>query len=122
MANFLELHQQCNRSLYSALLYSIAGGTCATIIKKHEANQDGLAWVTLCRWYEGQGSKNSIGRHAMKNLQSFPWHKDAVGGADSYVGKLEETFSNVEEVGENYSENMKKITFLMAFWMLHLHP
>ncbi len=56
-------------------------GAAATVVKRQEKTQDGrLAWLSLRKWYEGQGSKNSIARRALQTLQTLTLAKDIVGG------------------------------------------
>ncbi len=109
----LERHRNANMFLFSALLFATAGGTAATVVKRHELTQDGrLAWLNLRKWYEGQGSKNSIARRALQTLQNLTLARDTVGGAEAYISAFEDALTSLEEVGEPYSENLKKMTFL----------
>ncbi len=52
--------------LFSAFFFATAGRTAATMEKKHKETQDGrFACLNLRKWYDGQGRKNSIARHAL---------------------------------------------------------
>lgn len=109
----LERHRNANRFLVSGLLYSTAGGTAVTIVKKYSATQNGrLAWLTLPNWYEGQGSKNIIAHRTMKDLQTLKLTRDTIGGAEAYISKFEDSLVSLEETGYPYQEGMKKINFL----------
>jgi len=109
----LERHRNANMFLFSALLFATAGGTAATVVKRHDKTQDGrLAWLDLRKWYEGQGSKNSIARRALQTLQNLTLARDTMGGVEAYISAFEDALTSLEEVGEPYSENLKKMTFL----------
>ncbi len=99
--------------LYSALLFATAGGTASTVVKGQSEIQDGiLVWLNLRKWYEGQGSKTSISRRALQTLQNLTLNKDTVGRAEAYISAFEDTLTSFQEVGEDCSENLRKMTFL----------
>ncbi len=109
----LERHRNANIFLYSAILFATEGGTGATVVKRQEKTQDGrLAWLNPRKWYEGQGSKNNIARRALQTLQNLTLTRDAVGGVEAYISTFEDALTSLDEVGESYSENLKKMTFL----------
>ncbi len=63
----------------SAFLFVATGGTAATAVTKHRRHRIVGAWLSLRKWYEGQGSKDSIVRRALQTLQSLTLARDTVG-------------------------------------------
>ncbi len=77
------------------------------VTQNQAAEDDGFAWLTLCRWQEGEVKKNMI----TKDIVKISLHKDTVGRIEGYISKFEEPYQSLKK-SKKSSENMKKIIFL----------
>ena len=70
------------------------------------------AWKSLCDWYEGQGSSDSVAMRAVNTLSGIRLTRDTRNGVEGYISKFEEALQDLKETGHEWDDIMKKITFL----------
>ena len=110
-----ELNDFLARSkfIYVALTVCLAKGTAIFKVQQFSEDSDGhSAWKSLCDWYEGQGSSDSMAMRAVNTLSGIRMTCDTRNGVEGYIAKFEEALQDLKETGHEWDDIMKKITFL----------
>ena len=104
---------QTNVFLQSILEHCLAKGTALTRVTKYSLNQDGRgAWLELNKWFEGQGSTETVAKDALTVITTHKLTSNSFGGADKYMEKFEQAMQELNRIGKPYDATMAKINFL----------
>ena len=99
--------------IFAALTVCLAKGTAIFKVQQYSDDSDGhSAWKSLCDWYEGQGSSDSVAMRAVNTLSGIRLTHDTKNGVEGYISKFEEALQDLKETGHEWDDIMKKITFL----------
>lgn len=102
-----------NLFLQSILEFSLAKSTASALVKRFNTQGDGRsAWLELVKWFEGQGSQETIAQKALSILATHKLHHNSHGGADLYVEKFENALLDLQLINQPYNMTMAKIQFL----------
>ena len=108
-----DIFDQKNTFLQSILEHSLAKGTALTRVTKHSEKQDGReSWMELNRWFEGQGSKETVAKDALTVITTHKLTSNSFGGADKYMEKFENAMQELIRIEKPYDLTMAKINFL----------
>ena len=83
------------------------------MVKRFNAQGDGCsAWLELVKWFESQGSQETIAQKALSILATHKLHHTSHGVADLYVEKFENALLDLQLINQPYNMTMAKIQFL----------
>jgi len=107
-------YQDQVETLYRILKKKTSKGTALSMIKKFQANKDGvMAWRYLKEYYDQEGDKDIYGSKCMTDLFKLRLTYSSFGGMDKYLSDFDMLCQQLEEADQGLTDRQKK-TFLLA--------
>jgi len=107
------IHKSRNGFLQSILEFSLAESTALSRVKRYASTMDRRsAWMKLDKWYEGQGSQETLAKAALEVLATHKLTTTSHGRAELFMEKFETALRDLEDMGKPYDLKMAKINFL----------
>ena len=109
----VEKFNSLNTFLQSILTFALSKSTATAIVKKYEETADGRSsWTDIVKWFEGQGSQETLAENALTALSTHKLHANSHGRTQLHMEKSQSALQDLKDMKQPYDPKLAKINFL----------